>query len=117
MVLSASAELNIPQATMHKILKVTLQEHAYKIQVVQMLQRDDCHARLEFCQQIILNITVSCYFLEEMAFPDEATYHIGGKFNGNRWEREKPQNVWQQTPQNSISGAPSGSQALSVLPF
>jgi hypothetical protein len=100
---TSSAELNIPQATVHKILKVKLHEHAYKIQVVQMLQEDDYHARMDFCQQIILNITGSNYILEELTFPDEATSHISGKFNGNRLERETPQNVWQhnkQTPQN-----------------
>jgi len=32
-----SAELNIPHATGHKILKVKFQEHANKIRVVQML--------------------------------------------------------------------------------
>jgi hypothetical protein len=33
---SASAELDIPQATVHKTVKVKLQEHAHKIQDVQM---------------------------------------------------------------------------------
>jgi len=38
MVRHARAELNIPQATVHKILKEKLPKHAYKIQVFQMLQ-------------------------------------------------------------------------------
>jgi hypothetical protein len=33
---SASAELDISQATVHKIVKVKLHEHAYKIQDFQM---------------------------------------------------------------------------------
>jgi hypothetical protein len=49
----ASAELNNPPSTVHKILKVKLHEHAYKIQVVQMLQEEDYHATLDFCQQMI----------------------------------------------------------------
>jgi predicted XRE-type DNA-binding protein len=92
---SASAELHIPQSTVHKILEVKLHEHAYKIQVVQMLQEDDYHVRIDFCQQIILNITGSYYIFEELTFSDEATSHIRGKFNGNRWDREKPRDVWQ----------------------
>jgi hypothetical protein len=92
---SASAELHIPQSTVHKIIKVKQHEHAYKIQVVQMLQEDDYHARMDLCQQIILNITGSYYILEELTFSDEATSHISGKFNGNRWDREKPRDVWQ----------------------
>jgi hypothetical protein len=60
-----------------------------------MLQEDDYHARMDFCQQIILNITGSFYILEKLTFSDEATFHISRKFNSNRWEREKPQDVWQ----------------------
>jgi hypothetical protein len=41
-----SAELNILQATVHKILKVKLHEHAYKIHTAQMLQEEDYHVRL-----------------------------------------------------------------------
>jgi len=119
LVRSASAELNIPQAKVHKILKVKLHEHAYKIQVVQMLQEDDYHARMDFCQEIILNITGSYYTLEELTFSDEATSHISGKFNCNRWEREKPQDVWQHergSPELKCA-SPSGSHALSTLSF
>jgi hypothetical protein len=41
-----------------------------------------------------LNITGAYYFLEEMTFPDEATSHISGKFNGYGWERKKARDVW-----------------------
>ena len=57
------------------------------------MQEGDHHARMDFCQQIILNITGSYYIAEDLAFSDEATSHISGKFNGDRWEREKPQDV------------------------
>jgi hypothetical protein len=50
---------------------------------------------MDFCQQIILNIIGSYYILDELTFSDEATSDISGKFKGNRWEREKPQDVWQ----------------------
>jgi hypothetical protein len=50
---------------------------------------------MDFCRHIILNITGSYYILEELTSSDEATSHIRGKFNGSRWEREKPQDVWQ----------------------
>jgi len=46
-----SAELNIPHTTVHKILKVKLHDHAYKIHVVQMLQ-EDYHVSLNLCQYI-----------------------------------------------------------------
>jgi hypothetical protein len=79
MVRYARAELNIPQATVHKILKVKLHEHAYKIQVVQMLQEEDYHATLDFCTQIRSTVTNSHEVLEELMFSDDTTFHISGK--------------------------------------
>lgn len=46
----ASIETNIPQTTVHNILRVKLHEHPYKIQVLQMLQ-EDYIVRLDFCEQ------------------------------------------------------------------
>ena len=54
-----SAELNIPHATVHKTLKVKLQEHAIKIHVVQMLQEEDYHVTLNLCQDSRRKITIS----------------------------------------------------------
>jgi hypothetical protein len=54
---TASAELNIPQARVQKILEVKLQEHVYMIQVVQILQEESFHARLDLCQQMRFKIT------------------------------------------------------------
>lgn len=52
-------KLNIPHATVHKILKVKLQEHANKIHVVQMLQEEDYHVTLNLCQDSRPKITIS----------------------------------------------------------
>ena len=65
-----SAELNIPQARVHKILKVKLHQHAYKIQVVQMLRQKDYHAILDVCQQMRSTITESHKFLGPLTFSD-----------------------------------------------
>jgi hypothetical protein len=54
-----SGELNIPQATVHKILKVKLHEHPYKIHVVRMLQEEDKHVTLNLCQDSKPEITIS----------------------------------------------------------
>lgn len=54
-----SVELNIPQATMHTILKVKLHKHAYKIHVVQMLQEENYHVRLNLCHDNRSKITIS----------------------------------------------------------
>ena len=82
MVRHASAELNIPQATVHKILKVKLREYAYKIQVVQMLQ-ENYHARVNYCQQIRSIFTQSHGFPEQLMFSDETTFPL-------QWQSQLP---------------------------
>ena len=69
-----SGELNIPQSTVYKILKVKLHEHANKIQVVQILRKVDYNARVDFCQQFKRKIHNSHGFLNELTFSDEATF-------------------------------------------
>jgi hypothetical protein len=82
----ASAEVHVPQARAHKILKLKLHEHAYKIQVVQMLQKEGYHARLDFSQQIRSKITEPHLLLQELTFSDEANFHISDKVNESIWE-------------------------------
>jgi hypothetical protein len=72
----AFAEPDIPQATVHNFLKVKPQDCAYEIQVVQMLQEEYYHARLDFCKQIRLKITESHGFLEQLTFSNKALFHI-----------------------------------------
>jgi hypothetical protein len=118
----ASAELNIPPSMVRRILKVKLHEHAYKIQVVQMLPEEDYHARLDFCQQMVSKIANSCEFLDELMFSDEAAFRISGKVNRHSsriWGKEKLQEVWQREKDSPklMSGAQSGSHALLVPSF
>jgi len=54
-----SAELNIPHATVHKILKAKLQEHASNIHVVQMLKEEDYHVTLNLCHESRQKISIS----------------------------------------------------------
>jgi hypothetical protein len=58
-----------------------LRKHAYEIQGVQMLEEEDYHVRLNFCQQMRSNIINSHAFLEELTLSNEATSHISGKVN------------------------------------
>nr|XP_005998403.1 PREDICTED: uncharacterized protein LOC102358965 [Latimeria chalumnae]XP_005998404.1 PREDICTED: uncharacterized protein LOC102358965 [Latimeria chalumnae] len=63
-----------------------------------MLQEEDYHARLDFCQQFKSKIHNSPGFLDELTFSDETTFHISGKVNRHNcriWGTEKPQEVWQ----------------------
>uniref|UniRef100_UPI0035901E40 nucleolar protein 14-like n=1 Tax=Myxine glutinosa TaxID=7769 RepID=UPI0035901E40 len=67
--------------SVHKIHKVKLHEHAYKMQAVQMLQEEEYHSRLGFCQQFKSKIHKSPGFLDKLTFSDEATLHINGEVN------------------------------------
>lgn len=83
---------------MHSILKAQLREHPYKIQGVAVLQEEDYHMRMNFCQQMRSKTIDSREFLEELIFSKVAPFHIGGKVNHHSchiWLREKPQEVWQ----------------------
>ena len=94
----ASSELNIPVSSVHKILKMKLHRHAYKIQVVQMLWEEDFNSRLDFCQIMLSHIANLDNFLDELTFSDEATFHLSGKVNRHNcriWGTEKPHEIWQ----------------------
>jgi hypothetical protein len=101
----ASAEQTILQATEHKILKVKLYAHAYKIHVVQILQDEDYHVRMNLCQDRRPKITNSHEFLQDLTFSDEAIFHIGGQVNCHNcsmWEGRNLQKScnMKETPQN-----------------
>jgi len=56
--------MNIPYATVHKILNRKLHKYACTIQVVQMLQEHDYHTGLNFSQQIKFKMIEFHEFLE-----------------------------------------------------
>jgi len=83
----------------HSTLKTKLCEHTYKIQGDAVLQEEDYHIRMNFCQQMRTKIIDSQEFLEELTFSNVANFHTGGKVNHHSchiWLREKPQEVWQR---------------------
>ena len=95
------------KTTVHKILTVELYKHAYKIQMVQLLQEENYHSRLDLCQPMKSKIDNSNDILDKLTFSDEATFHISGKVNHHNchiWGREKTLGslaTWENLPERS----------------
>lgn len=100
----ASAELNIPQTIVYKILRVKLHESPYEIQVFKILQNEDYNAILDFCEQFKSKVRKQLGFLEELTFSDDSTFHISGKVSRHNCRfggREKSKEDWQHKRDSS----------------
>ncbi|PSN33103.1 hypothetical protein C0J52_19410 [Blattella germanica] len=89
----ASDRLQIPRATIHKILKTTLRKKAYHIQVLHDLHEEDYPTRAAMCAELIDQIEQEG-LMDHILFSDEATFHTCGKVNRHNcriWATEKPQ--------------------------
>ena len=74
----ASNELHVPQSTVVKILNKWLKLYAYKVQIVQSLQPDDCPRRASVATEILRRIDEDNNYLKRVGFSDEATFHTLG---------------------------------------
>ena len=89
----ASLELGMPKTTVHTIVHKRLRLRAYKIQLVQKLQRNDRPKRVEFANALLARIDDDNDFLNHVAFSDEATFHTCGKVHRHNcriWGEENP---------------------------
>ncbi|GBN85451.1 hypothetical protein AVEN_67197-1 [Araneus ventricosus] len=89
----ASCELQIPQTSLLRILHKRLRLHAYKVQIVQDLQPNDCPRRAEFAIEILNRIDVENAYLNRICFSDESTFHVSGMVNRHNvriWGSENP---------------------------
>lgn len=115
----ASRELQIPQASVVKILHKRLRLHAYKVQIVQALQPNDLPRRAEFATEILNRIDGDNDYLNRICFTDESTFHVSGMVNRHNvriWGTENPHayvqlqrdsekvNVWCGLMHNKVFG-------------
>ncbi|GBN43880.1 hypothetical protein AVEN_235910-1 [Araneus ventricosus] len=77
----ALRELQIPQTSLVRILHKRVRFHAYKVQIVQDLQPNDCPKRAEFAIEILNRIDVENVYLNRICFSDESTFHVSGMVN------------------------------------
>ena len=77
----ASRELQLPKTTVWRVLRRRLVMKPYKLQLLQALNNDDKHKRVEFSGQIQDVIDNDNNFSERIVFSDEACFHLSGKVN------------------------------------
>lgn len=92
----ASRELQMPRATVHRVLRKRLQLYAYKLQILQALKPDDKLRRYEFACEMIERIDQNPDFLSGVMFSDEATFHVSGTVNTHNvriWGSQNPHTI------------------------
>jgi transposase len=88
----ASRELNVPQATVWRVLRKRLQFKPYKFQMIQALKPTDRPKRRQFCVDLKERLEVDG-FEDRLVFTDEATFHLCGNVNRHNlrfWGTENP---------------------------
>ncbi|PSN54046.1 hypothetical protein C0J52_14568 [Blattella germanica] len=113
-----SNELDVPRATVLKILRFTLKKRTYHIQVLHKLDEEDYAARKAVPYNLMEAVNNENLF-EHIVFSDEATFHTCGKVNkhncriwGNEpphttheWQRDTPKvNVWLGFTKSTVYG-------------
>ncbi|KFM69899.1 hypothetical protein X975_24157, partial [Stegodyphus mimosarum] len=60
---------------MYKVIKRNVKLHAYKVQIVQVLEPDDRPRRMAFATDMLRRIEDAAEFLKRIMFSDEASFH------------------------------------------
>ncbi|KFM63640.1 hypothetical protein X975_11591, partial [Stegodyphus mimosarum] len=90
---SAARKLDMPFSTVYKVTKNTLRLHAYKVQIVQVLEPDETPRRMAFATDMLRKIEDAAEFLKRIMFSDEASSHLSGIANRHHvriWGSENP---------------------------
>ncbi|XP_035210502.1 uncharacterized protein LOC118184885 [Stegodyphus dumicola] len=77
---SAARELDMPISAVYKVIKKKLRLHAYKLQVVQVLEPDDRPRTMAFATDMLRRID-DAEFLKRIMFSAEASFHLSGIVN------------------------------------
>jgi hypothetical protein len=76
----ASAELQLPQLTVWKVMRKRLHMTPYRLQLLQKLKPGENDARHSFCSSMQEKFEEDGFW-ERLVFSDEATFHVNGKVN------------------------------------
>lgn len=71
-----SQELAISRATLHRILRIDLKLHPYKVQLVQEIKIRDHFQRKVFAEWALERLEEDEQFLAKILFSDEAHFHV-----------------------------------------
>ncbi|KFM62835.1 hypothetical protein X975_24013, partial [Stegodyphus mimosarum] len=83
----------MPISTVYKVIIKTLRLHAYKVQIVHVLEPDVRPRRIAFATDLLRRIEDDAEFLKSIMFSDEASFHLSGIVNRHNvriWGSENP---------------------------
>jgi hypothetical protein len=86
-------ELELPETTVHRVLKKHLRFTGCKLQLLHAIRLGDIRKRRDFAADMLSAIDNDELFLERIVFSDEATFHISGhihRHNIRIWGHEHP---------------------------
>jgi hypothetical protein len=93
-------ELGLSRSSTHRILRIDLHLHPYKVQLRQQLKVHDHRQRREFAAWALEHLDEDENFFQKIIFSDEAHFHLNGyvnKQNCRIWGSENP-NTFEQAP-------------------
>lgn len=88
----ASAELDLPKTSVHRILKDE-RMHPYRLHILHELFEEDLAARRAFAEEMLEVISDDDSFLNQLLFSDEAVFHLSGHVNRHNcvyWSTDNP---------------------------
>lgn len=77
----ASANLDIPKSSVHRILKIDLGLKSYHYSLHQELNEDDPDRRLNFCEDFLTLLENDDQFITKIVWTDEAKFFLNGTVN------------------------------------
>lgn len=116
---STATEVGISKSSVRNVLKKH-KFHPYKVQLHQEMNEDDPDRRLQFCEQLLMEINNNNNYISQVCFSDEAAFSLHGVVNRHNcrywsdvnphWmieahtQHEQKVNVWAGILGNSIVG-------------
>ncbi|GFT47167.1 uncharacterized protein NPIL_119611 [Nephila pilipes] len=98
----------MPISTVYKVIKARLRLHAYKLQIVQVLEQEDRPRKMAIATDLLRRIEDDAEFLYPIMFFNEACFHLSdivnrhylckwGSENSNEYrelQRDYPKKCW-----------------------
>ena len=94
----AARELNISRSSLQRIMK-ELKLKPYRPRLLQALNEDDPHRRVEFCEWFLDSVDEDPTLLDRILWSDEATFYLNGHVNRHNcvyWSDTNPHFVIEQ---------------------
>lgn len=93
-------EIGLSRSSLHRILKLDLKLHAYKVQLTQQIKIRYHYQRKTFAEWTLNQLEEDEDFLKKIIFSDEAHFDLGGyvnKQNCRIWGSENPR-IFEEKP-------------------